>query len=136
MANTILTALVGAAVGGAAVYFGGPLVGLPAASAPPETASADPMEGMDHSTMSADAGPAAAGYAAAMDTMMAAMPEPTGDADEDYMRGMVPHHQAAIDMSNTLLEHGTDAETRALAEAIIAAQTDEIAQIEAWLAAR
>lgn len=78
-----------------------------------------------------------AGYKAAMDKMHREMmaQKYTGDADVDFVRGMIPHHQAAIDMAKVLLEHGKDPELRKLADNIIAAQEKEIAEMEDWLAA-
>ena len=76
------------------------------------------------------------GYAAAMDAMMANMAPYTGDADVDFVKGMIPHHQAAIDMAKVQLEFGKDPDMRKLAEAVIAAQEAESAAMNAWLAAK
>jgi uncharacterized protein (DUF305 family) len=77
--------------------------------------------------------PSTAGYKAAMMQMMMAMPKFTGDADIDFMTQMRPHHQAAIDMAKIVIANGKAAETKKLAQDIIAAQEKEINMIDAWL---
>jgi len=55
------------------------------------------------------------------------------DPDVAFVRGMIPHHQGAIDMAKVLLQYGNDAQTKKWANDVIREQQREIAEMEDWL---
>lgn len=76
-------------------------------------------------------------YEAAMMKMHKDMTIPyANDVDVDFVRGMIPHHQGAIDQAKILLKYSKNPRLRRLAGGIIAAQRREILFMEKWLAAR
>lgn len=60
----------------------------------------------------------------------------TGDADVDFAKGMIPHHEGAIDMARIVLKHGSDPDIRQLAEEVVATQEAEIQMLRDWLRQR
>jgi uncharacterized protein (DUF305 family) len=80
------------------------------------------MGGMNHGAM---------GTATTMPGMpgMGAM---GAEFDQNFIDGMVPHHQAAIDMAKVAQRKAEHPELKQLADAIVADQDGEIAQMKAW----
>ena len=80
------------------------------------------MDGMDHGGMMSD-------------TDMQALQDATGvEASRLFLEQMIVHHEGAIEMAQTEVDNGQNADVIALAEAIIASQTTEITTMEDILA--
>ena len=67
-----------------------------------------------------------------MHTAMASI-KPSGDDDADFVRFMLPHHQAALDMAKAELTHGKDPQMRRLAQEIVTDQQSELELMQLWL---
>jgi uncharacterized protein (DUF305 family) len=99
------------------------------------------MQGGSHGGMSGqsmqpkgDAGPSSLAFHGINMKMHGAMDIAfTGNADVDFVKGMIPHHAGAVDMAKTVLAFGKDLEVRKLAEEIVKAQESEIALMQGWL---
>jgi len=59
---------------------------------------------------------------------------PSGDADRDFARAMIPHHEGAVEMARLELLHGHDGRLRRLAQGIVVEQSQEIAVLRSILA--
>lgn len=110
-----------------------------------QNAAAVDHAAMDHSAMdhsghamggAADLTEAQADYKAVNDRMHAGMADINADPDVAFMQGMLAHHRGAVEMSEVALKHAADPQARDLAARVIAAQREEIAEMEAWLKAR
>jgi uncharacterized protein (DUF305 family) len=77
--------------------------------------------------------PSTTGYRDAMNRMGQGMSITySGNADRDFVAGMIAHHQGAIDMARVELKYGKVPQIRKLARDIIAAQEKEIAFMKSW----
>lgn len=68
-----------------------------------------------------------------MDVMTSGLKGKTGDAfDRAFLDDMIVHHQGAIDMANLVLQTSQRGELKALANAVIDAQSEEIQMMRNW----
>jgi len=88
-----------------------------------------------HAPVQSPSDPAWTELQSSMDRMHAAMTSvaATGNSDADFVKLMIPHHQAAIDMAKTQLLYGKDPQMRRLAQEIITDQQSEIELMNLWL---
>jgi len=88
-----------------------------------------------HDPVKSPSDPAWSELQSSMDRMHAAMTSvaATGNSDADFVKLMIPHHQAAIDMAKTQLLYGKDPQMRRLAQEIITDQQSEIELMNLWL---
>ena len=92
--------------------------------------------GHDHSVSGPEADdPNWTGLVASMMKMHEEMSaiERTGNVDADFVRLMLPHHQAAVEMARVQLLYGKDSQMRRLAQEIISDQQLEIELMQLWL---
>src|SRR6478735_2623149 len=89
----------------------------------------------DMATPKGDSGPSSTAFAKANARMHEGMDIAySGNADADFVRGMIAHHQGAIDMAKIELQYGKDPQLHKLARDIIAAQRKEITFMKFWQA--
>lgn len=106
-----------------------------AADSSSQTGPASHMHNMESTSGSSSADPLTA-YITEQDQIMMDMMEdmkldtPSGNASVDFLMGMIPHHESAIAMAESLLKYGGEnEEIKKLAEDIISVQQDEIEEM-------
>lgn len=107
-----------------------PMAGRPMAHA----AQGHGMMGQDHAMPPGMNMPRTAFSEAEMGMHRSMMMATDVNTQRTWARKMIAHHRGAIAMSQALLgSDATDVEVRRMAQAVIDAQTREIAELESWL---
>jgi uncharacterized protein (DUF305 family) len=98
------------------------------------TVAAETQDSHSHSN-DATSGPEWAELMESMDKMHGVMVslDSSCDGDVDFVKLMLPHHQAAIDMAKTELVYGKDPQMHRLAQEVITDQQSEIELMQLWL---
>ncbi|GAB41509.1 MULTISPECIES: DUF305 domain-containing protein [Gordonia] len=106
-------------------------------STAPDSQGTENQGSMDHGTMdhgSMDMGNGGGGMGMMSAQEMTAMENARGqEFDTLWLKGMIAHHQGAIDMAKTELANGIDPASRALAEQITTSQQAEIDRMRSML---
>ena len=96
----------------------------------PQTGDEAPMSWMGHPTEGLMPGMATAEGISSLETL------PPDEADEQFLRLMIPHHEAAIPMAEAVLEETNRPEVEQLASAIASSQQGEIQVMQDLLRSR
>lgn len=81
-----------------------------------------------------DTGPASQAFNGIINKMNQDMALPfLGNADIDFTKRLIAHHQAGVDMAKVALAFGKDAEVKKVAEDVVKANQAEIASLQEWL---
>lgn len=96
----------------------------------PQTGDEAPMSWMGHPTDGPMPGMATPEEISALETL------PPDEADEQFLRLLIPHHEAAIPMAEAVLAETDRPEVEQLASAIVASQRNEIQIMQDLLRSR
>ena len=109
--------------------------GVAAASAQSHDHGTSTAQSHGGGAMPANASAATKAYIEAMNKMHGPMMEgaQASDPDVGFVKGMIAHHQGAIDMAEVRLRYGKDPQTKKWAEDVIREQQREINDMQAWL---
>jgi uncharacterized protein (DUF305 family) len=132
---SILSMLAAAGCAATASDSGMPMQDRPmAGTTMPHAAQGGGMMGQDHAMPPGMNMPRTAFSEAEMSMHRSMMMATDVNTQRTWARKMIAHHRGGIAMSQALLaSDATDVEARRMAQAVIDAQTREVAELESWL---